>query len=91
MTTNTAAFGEPIETFIGSGKKDSKGREIGFIVGFNDNGEDFRAWVQAARRTAPGEFADFGTRQRSKRFASQESANRWAYATARERIANLPA
>ena len=86
-----AAFGEPIETFVGTGKKDTKGREIGFIVGFNDNGEDFRAWVQAARRTAPGEFFDFGVRQRSRGFASQEAANRWAYGVARERIAKLTA
>lgn len=87
----TSTFGEPIETFVGTGKKDSKGREIGFIVGFNDDGQDFRAWVQAARRTAPGEFFDFGVRQRSKSFTSQEAANRWAYSTARERIANLAA
>lgn len=87
--TNT--FGEPFETFVGAGKKDGKGREIGFIVGFNDNGEDFRAWVQAARRTAPGEFTDFGVRQRSKGFTSQDAANRWAYAEARARIAKLNA
>lgn len=87
--SNSQNFGEPIETFVGSGKKDSKSREIGFIVGFNDDGRDFRAWVQAARRTSPGEFFDFGVRQRSKSFVSQKAANIWAYATARERIAKV--
>jgi hypothetical protein len=89
--TTAAQFGEALETFKGSGKKDSKGREIGFIVGFNDNGADFHAWVQAARRTGPCEFADFGVRQRSKRFASQSEATRWAYSAACERIAKLSA
>ena len=82
-----ATFGEPFETFIGTGKRDSKGREIGFIVGLNDDGSDFRAWVQAARRTGPGEFADFGPRQRSKSFTSQAEATCWAYSTAHERMA----
>lgn len=86
---SNAVFGEPIETFVGTGKKDNKGREIGFIVGFNDNGTDFHAWVQAARRTGPCKFSDFGVRQRSKRFDSQEVATRWAYNTARARIAKL--
>lgn len=84
--TTTQQFGEPFETFLGSGKFDSKGREIGYIIGFNDDGAaDFRAWVQAARRTGH-DFADHGTRQRSKGFASQEAANSWAYRTARERM-----
>jgi len=88
-TTATQTFGEAFETFVGSGKFDSKGREIGFIVGFNDDGAgDFRAWVQASRRTGEN-WDDFGTRQRSKGFQTQEAANSWAYRTARERIANL--
>lgn len=83
-----AAFGTPVETFVGSGKKDSKGREIGFTVGLNDNGTDFHVWVQASRRVGH-DFNDFGVRQRSVRFASQEAATTWGYATARARIANL--
>ena len=83
-------FGEPLETFVGSGKKDKKGREIGFIVGFNNDGAgDFRAWVQCARRTAPCKWFDFGALARSRGFASQEAATRWAYRTAKERIAKL--
>lgn len=89
--TTARTFGEPLETFVGTGKKDAKGREIGFIVGFNDDGQDFRAWVQAARKTAPGEFHDFGVRQRSKGFASPEAANPWAWSTARERLAKASA
>ena len=84
-------FCEPLETFIGSGKKDDKGREIGYIVGLNDDGHgDYRAWVQCARKTS-GAWSDFGVRQRSKSFTSQEAATRWAYATARVRIAKVNA
>jgi hypothetical protein len=36
-----------------------------------------------------GNFSDFGVVQRSKCFKSQEAANRWAYATAKQRIAKL--
>lgn len=81
-------YGEIIETYMNSEKIDSKGREIGFIVGFRDNGTDFRAYVQNARREF-GVWKDFGTQQRSKSFANQPSATLWAYATARERIAKL--
>ena len=81
-------YGEITEIYMNSGKLDSKGREIGFIVGFRDNGTDFGAWVQNARREF-GVWKDFGTRQRSKIFANQPSATLWAYATARERIAKL--
>ncbi len=85
---NELKFGDAVETFKGSGKFDSKGREIGFIVGFNDNGVDFHAWVQASRREN-GDFGDFGVRQRSKKFSSQKEAANWAWFTAKERIANL--
>lgn len=89
-TTQNSTFGEPLETFLGTGEYDNKGREIGFIVGFNDDGKgDFRAWVQAARKTAPGEFHDFGVRQRSKGFKSQVAATGWAYSEARNRIAKI--
>ena len=86
-----AEFGEIFETYLGSGKKDGKGREIGWIVGFNDNGVDFHAWVQNARSTKPGQFEQFGVSQRSKRFGTQGEANTWAYRTAKERIAKLTA
>lgn len=86
--TQTATWGEPLEAFIGSGKFDEKGREIGFTVGLNDNGQEFGAWVQSSRATKAG-FADFGVTQRSRIFKSQVEATTWAYRTARERIANL--
>lgn len=88
-TTQTAEMGELFETFLGSGKFDDKGREIGWTVGLRDDGVDFHAWVQAARRPKNGEFHDFGVAQRSKKFASQDAARSWAYATAKQRIANL--
>lgn len=86
----TAAFGDAFETTLRAGKKDTAGREIGFTVGLNDNSVDFHAWVQNAR-LVKGEWKDFGVCQRSKRFGSQDEARRWAYATAKERIAKLNA
>lgn len=88
----TAELGETFETNLGSGKFDDKGREIGYTVGFRDNGTDFYAWVQNARRVIVKggfEWRDFGVPQRSKCFASQAEANKWAYTTARARIAKL--
>ena len=91
QTPAAAPLGEIFETFVSSGKFDAKGREIGFTVGFRDNGVDFFAWVQASRRVGgpSGEFSDFGPVQRSKKFGTMAAANAWAYGTARERIAKL--
>lgn len=86
----TQEYGDITQTFLNAARRDDKGREIGFIVGFRDNGSDFRAYVQNARRIA-GEWQDFGVIQRSKSFASQEAATRWAYATAKQRIAKVRA
>jgi hypothetical protein len=77
-----------IEAWLGSGKFDNANREIGYIVGFNDNGEQYAAWVQNGRK-ANGNFSDFGVRQRSKHFQTQAQATAWAYRTAKERIAKL--
>jgi hypothetical protein len=77
-----------LEVWLGSGKFDAKQREIGYIVGLNDNGTEFAAWVQNGRMTGR-DFKDFGVTQRSKPFASQQEATSWAYKTAKERIANL--
>jgi hypothetical protein len=77
-----------IESWISANKFDRKGREIGYIVGFNTNGVEWAAWVQNGRKDKMG-FKDFGAAQRSKMFPTIEQANRWAYATAKERIAKL--
>ena len=89
MTTATLTLGDIFENCIRSGKKDSKGREIAYIVGFRDNGVDFYAWVQNARITGRDSWKEFGVPQRSRHFASQAEATRWAYATAKERAAKL--
>lgn len=83
-------YGEIFEAYVRSGRYDSKSREIGYVVGLRDNGADFRAWVQNARRVN-GEWAEFGVQQRSKSFPSQAAATAWAYATANDRIAKLKA
>jgi hypothetical protein len=83
-----AAFNDMTETYIGTGRKDSKGREIGWIVGLNNNGTSFAAWVQNARK-ANGEWKEFGAQQRSKQFSSQEAATKWAYSTAKQRAASI--
>lgn len=76
------------EEFVTASKVDSKGREIGFIVGIKDVDGTPYAWVQNARRV-DGVASDFGTLQRSRPFATAAAAKTWAYSTARERIANL--
>lgn len=80
------------QTFLGTGKTDSKGREIGWIVGMNDSldGKEFSAWVQNGR-SVNGDFNDFGVMQRSKRFTTKEAARTWAYATAKKRVADFKA
>ena len=78
-----------VETWVGSGKFDSAGREIGYIVGLNNNGEQYAAWVQNGRKPKGKTFSDFGVRQRTKMFASQDQATSWGYRTAKERIAKL--
>jgi hypothetical protein len=83
-------YGDITESYIRSGRYDSKNREIGYIVGFRDNGVDFRAYVQNARRV-DGKWKEFGVQQRSKSFTSQAAATRWAYATANDRIAKITA
>lgn len=81
-------YGEITEIYVRSGRYDSKGREIGYTIGFRDNGKDFRAYVQNARRVA-GDWQDFGVQQRSKSFTSQAAATTWAHATAQSRIAKI--
>jgi hypothetical protein len=83
-----SAYNDMTETYIRSGRHDSKNREIGYIVGLNNNGKTFAAWVQNARHVN-GEWKEFGVQQRSKEFSSQDAATRWAYQTAKERISKL--
>jgi hypothetical protein len=83
-----AEYNDMTETYVRSGRWDKSGREIGFVVGLNNNGTKFAAWVQNARRIK-GEWKDFGVRQKSKFFETQEAATKWAYQTAHERIAKL--
>ena len=83
-------YGEITESYIGTGRFDSKDREIGYIVVFRDNGTDFRAYVQNARRVN-GEWVEFGVKQRSKSFPSQSTATAWAYAAAQVRRAKVRA
>lgn len=81
-------LGDITEQYLNSGKRDSKGRFIGYTVGLRDDSTNFYAWVQASRCTK-GVWADFGAAQRSKRFDSQASATRWAFAVANERLAKI--
>lgn len=83
-----APYGDIIKNFMRTGVVDTKGREIGFAVVFRDNGTDFRAYVQNTR-LIKGEWQEFGVPQKSKSFTSQDQANRWAYAAAKERIAKV--
>jgi len=78
------------ETTLSTGKKDSKGREVGYTVGLTNDETSFFAYVQNARRVN-GEWQDFGVMQGSKKFKTQEEARRWAYHTAKTRVANYNA
>lgn len=86
----SSEYGDLFQSFVRSGRYDSKDREIGYIIGLRDNGVDFRAYVQNARRVN-GQWIEFGATQRSKSFTSQAAATRWANATAQERISKLKA
>ena len=79
-----------IEVWMGSGKFDEKNREIGYIVGFNQNidGTEFAAWVQKGRKVEH-DFFGFGTAQRAKLFTDQKRARDWAYQTAKYRTSQL--
>jgi hypothetical protein len=79
---------EIFETFLRSGKCDAKGRHIGYIVGLREMDDGVYAWVQNGR-CIDGYFGNFGVIQRSRRFETMEQANRWAYKTAKERLAKL--
>jgi len=81
-------YGEITTTFLGSGKFDYKGREIGYSVVFRDNGTDFRCYVQNTRKWG-GIWYEFGVKQRSRSFESQEAATNWGYRTAKERLAKV--
>ncbi len=87
-TTTTTQLGDISEIYLSTGKHDSKGRMIGFIVGFRDDGTEFFAWVQNAR-LVNGMWADYGVRQRSRSFPAQHFATTWAYAEVRVRIAKI--
>lgn len=82
------ALSEITEQYIPAGVQDSKGRWIGYTVGFRNSETTYYAWVQNTRRVK-GVWKDFGVRQRAKQFATQEAATAWAFATAKERIAEL--
>lgn len=84
----TMSLSEITEQYLNSGKRDSKNREIGYIVGLRNSDTTYYAWVQNARRVK-GEWKDFGVRQRSKQFATQQAATTWAFAEAHARIASL--
>lgn len=77
----TSEYGAIFKNFLGTSVLDKKGREIGYVVVFRDNGEDFRAYVQNTR-LIKGDWKEFGVAQRSRSFPSHELASAWAYATA---------
>ena len=88
MTADITLYSELFEVFLNSGVKDSKGRWIGFTLGFRDDGTDFRAYVQNSR-LVKGEWINFGAGQPSKKFSTRIAANTWAYQSANQRIAKL--
>lgn len=91
QTQEAPAFGELVQIWVDAKFTDAKGRRVGFIVGFCDNGIDFYVNVQKGVMDNKRNFEAFGAAQRSKKFKSMEQAKRHGYGTAKERIAKLHA
>lgn len=75
---------QTVEVVTQSGKFDSKGRSIDFILGTNVVDGQVYGWVQAAR-----DGKEFGTVQRSKPYPSITAAQMANKKIAAERIAKL--
>lgn len=75
-------YGEVTKQHYDTGLVDSKGRKVGFVAVYRDNGQDFRCYVQ---NTRDGE--EFGVPQRSKSFKSAAAAKAYGHETATARVA----
>jgi hypothetical protein len=76
------------QTWVGSGKFNAKGSEIGYVVTFNDNGETYIASTQKGLKDSE-RFAALAVKFSEKRFSNQQDATNWAYAKAKELIRKL--
>ncbi|APU00854.1 hypothetical protein [Aeromonas phage 59.1] len=77
-------YGEITSVQHESGLFDTKGRQIGYVEVFRDNGEDFRCYVQHTR-----DGVEFGTAQRSKSFKTPEAAKAYGAREAAKRLERL--
>lgn len=77
-----AVYGEITKVHTDTGRFDSKGRKIGFVAVYRDNGEDFRCYVQSTRNGA-----EFGVPQRSKSFKTPEAAKAYGVREVAKRAA----
>ncbi|ALH46253.1 hypothetical protein POR1_48 [Pseudomonas phage POR1] len=87
LSSDSDTEDEVTEVFA-SGRFDSKGREICWVLGTRKVEGKFYAWVQNARK-ANGKVSEFGTFQRSKEFPSLEAAVAFTKRTAVERLNKL--
>lgn len=78
---NEQVYGEITSDHYETGKVDGKGRSIGFVAVYRDNGVDFRCYVQSTR-----DGKEFGVPQRSKSFKSAAQAKAYGVRTASERV-----
>ncbi|MGL5285907.1 MAG: hypothetical protein ACRC8D_07180 [Aeromonas sp.] len=77
-------YGEITKDQVETGNFDTKGRSIGFVAVYRDNGEDFRCYVQSTR-----DAVEFGVPQRSKSFKSAAAARAYGSSTIAQRVARL--
>lgn len=76
------------QTWLGSGKFNNSGAEVGYVVTFDDNDEIYIATVQQGTNTSEG-FSAKGVKPSQKRFSNQQDATSWAYAKAKELIKRI--
>lgn len=77
-------YGEITSVQHDSGLTDAKGRKIGYVAAYRDNGEDFRCYVQSTR-----DGVEFGTAQRSKSFKTPEAAKAYGAREVAKRLDRL--
>lgn len=74
-------YGEITKELFETGLVDSKGRAIGFVAVYRDNGSDFRCYIQSTRNGI-----EFGVPQKSKSFKSASAAKAYGTKTVMERV-----
>lgn len=82
VVVEPGVYGEVTKEQHETGRVDSKGRKVGYVVVYRDNGTDFRCYVQNTR-----DSKEFGVLQYSESFTSAAAAKAYGAATLAKRLA----